>query len=450
MSSRELPTPRGFVVVLIATAVVLTAATTGPTAATDAPPADLTGEVQAGPIAVSQNGQCLEVSPYGTATRTVEQFYDYRSPNTNPSGELWGSYGTRDLQVTDGSVLLFYEGADGISAVIVHDEVGESNGGTVSFEIEDIPDSADVAVEDDSYDDRVDNFDYFEGGTRAAIDWKWGPNRSDGIAIRGVDQATQTPMRIEPRFNDDADKWDSWNYAGPEHRIEGWYLRSGDGNVQKLNMTSPLEIRAGGCPGNASPMVTFSHGTIGADNTVQLEANASYSNGSIAEYQWDLTGNGETDETNTDGTATKEIRETGLYTLDVTVVTDDGTEVTVQKNLIVEQGDDGTLQITNSESSGGDRSDETTTDPGEETTTDPGEGTTTDPGEGTTTDPGEGTTTGPGDGTTTDPETTTAGGGDGTNTTTDDTEGAPGPGISLTVVAVIAALLIGLGRRDES
>ncbi len=78
---------------------------------------------------ISQGDQCTTVEPLGNGHLTVEEFYDYRTPNTSPSSYSYSSHGTTHLQEDDTSSLFLYEGGDGLSLVVLHDRNGGNSGG---------------------------------------------------------------------------------------------------------------------------------------------------------------------------------------------------------------------------------------------------------------------------------------------------------------------------------
>ncbi|WP_435344769.1 PKD domain-containing protein [Haloarchaeobius sp. HRN-SO-5] len=414
---------------------VATAGTAG-AATSSAPPGSTIG--------VAQGDQCWEVTPYGDGTTNVSEFYDYRTPNTTPSGELWGSYGTRDLQVNQGSVILFYDGAEGTSIVFLQDKLGEPHGGTVTYDISGLPESGEWVVEDEAYAARDDNFDYFENGTVASIDWKWSDGRGDGGAFRGIDVGTgvtdtstdtttdgtttndstsaempdeQSAITIEAGFNEAADKWNSWGYARGENRTKGWYVRSGAGGMQQLDMSEPIQILPGGCPDDGTSMLmTMEHERLQEGTSVRFQVNATAPNGSITSYEWDWNGDGQVDDTTSEGSITHEFESTGLKGVTVTAISDSGDEASFSE----------IISVMNQSQPGDNPS---------------------NPGNGTT----DGTTAGPvtDDGTDDQPMTDeTTGPGDGTGTPTDGGP-TPGFGVGAALVALVAAALFALRSIEQ-
>lgn len=328
------------VVLVVVVAVTLAPALAGSVGAGGSLEADV-DELPHTSVAVTQNGQCWEVSPYGQGTRNVSDFYDYRSPESNPPGEAWGSYGTQDLQRNQTSMLLFYEGSGGLSMVMLHDELGEPYGGTITFELFDLPESGQWVVEDDPYASREDNWDFYDNGTEADIDWKWSDGRGDGAAFRGVEATNGTPILIEPGFNEQADKWESWGYARGDNRTDAWYLRSSEGGVQELSMYADVEVRAGGCSGGTSPMATLEYSVGDDGQTYQFDADSSYADGTVDSYLWDLDGDDAYERTTDVGFIEHRFPETGLQGVRVTAVAEDGNRSTVTKLLMVNASEAG-------------------------------------------------------------------------------------------------------------
>jgi len=159
--------------------------------------------------AVAQGTTCEVVTPVENSTQTVSSFYDYRNPypeiTGNPRSGAYSSFGTVPYQSSQESSLFFYTGSNGTSLVLVHDRLGDEAGGsTATFRFEGLPADGEWAIQDDEYPNRDD--DWIVDDTSAVVDWKWGPNRTDGGAYRGVSDLSE-PMVIEPGFNEDAAHW---------------------------------------------------------------------------------------------------------------------------------------------------------------------------------------------------------------------------------------------------
>lgn len=196
--------------------------------------------------AVVQGNECVTIDPLGDGSQSVEAFYDYRTPNTEPSSYNYSSYGTTHLQKDDTSSLFLYEGPDGISLVLLHDQHdGNSSGGAVTMQFDGLPEDGEWVVEDDSYDGRDDEFSH--DGTSSRITWVYTDGRNDGAAFRGgLDDDVE--LTIDPAFNDAAD------FRLYEGSITDWQVLSATENGHErtsLDMTEPIEIRSDGCPSSS-------------------------------------------------------------------------------------------------------------------------------------------------------------------------------------------------------
>ncbi|WP_226007309.1 CARDB domain-containing protein [Natrinema salinisoli] len=219
----------------IAVVVALAVSATAVAGATTAPP-------DPDEYAVAQGDDCVTVEPIGDGARTIEEFYDYRTPNTTPSSYSYSSHGTTHLQEDDTSSVFLYEGSDGLSLVLLHDRYdGDSPGGAATMTFSGLPEDGEWVVEDDGYDGADDEFDH--SGDSSRITWVWSENRSDGAAFNGgLDD--EFSITIEPRFNDDAAKQ---LYDG---RVRDWEVISGTDTGRErtsLDMNEPVVITSGEC-----------------------------------------------------------------------------------------------------------------------------------------------------------------------------------------------------------
>ncbi|MEA5408741.1 hypothetical protein VB773_14995 [Haloarculaceae archaeon H-GB2-1] len=141
---------------------------------------------------VTQGGQCWEATPLGDGSKSVSDFYDYRSGN----GTEFSSYGTTQLQRDQVSQLFLYRGTSGTSLVFLHDELQSSENetrtaGAITMQFSGLPADGSWVVEDDTYPNRDDNFNH--SGSTSKIDWMWAPGRTDGAAFRGSRTEVTTP-----------------------------------------------------------------------------------------------------------------------------------------------------------------------------------------------------------------------------------------------------------------
>lgn len=200
---------------------------------------------------VQQGGKCIEITPLGDGTQSIDDYYDYRSPLTEPEG-LYSSYGTSDIQLNQVSQLFAYHGKNGTSLVFLHDRLGAKEGGFVATaDISGLPKNGTWAVKDDHYRDRQD--DVFEtnrsGGQQAHIKWLSNSNRTDGAAFRGIESSNYDEITVDIKFNSrsDAYPFQKWQGAPEDNEIERWITRSGTGETTSLNMNQSVSISQGAC-----------------------------------------------------------------------------------------------------------------------------------------------------------------------------------------------------------
>ncbi|WP_336023536.1 PKD domain-containing protein [Halobellus salinisoli] len=273
-----------------------------------------------GTVAVEQDGVCRVVDPVST-DQTAAEFYDYTG-GSSP----YSSHGTVQYQRNDTSILLFHDGPDGLSLVVVHDRYpGDANdsgtdGGVASFDVSGLPTEGEWTVEDDDYDDQTDQFSH--EGTESELDWVWSDGRNDGAAFTGLEPGST--IRIDPAFNEDATL--ERQFEGEQGVISSWQAidNTEDGFERRelSSLSAPVYIWVGSCeerPGpDASLDVTPS--ATGVGDTVTLDASATTSVRPIREYRWDLTGDGTADSTTAEPTLENAFNSPGTYDVSVTVV----------------------------------------------------------------------------------------------------------------------------------
>lgn len=251
------------VAALVVLSVVCGAAAAGVGAAQSAPEG----------YVIEQAGDCREIEPLETGG-TVEAFYDYRNHETHPDAadNLYSSYGTRDLQADDTSLLAVHEGTDGTSLVVVHDRLeGETNGGAAAFDVVGVPPEAAWVVRDDDYEGETNMAEFYDGNGWLGASWIWAGGRTDGGAIRGgLDDGFA--LTIHPAFNEDAPLYDDEEVYDPDWhgdgRIEDWVMLSGDPTDPeriRLDRAEPVTIRTGTCD---KPPVTYERTANGIAATV--------------------------------------------------------------------------------------------------------------------------------------------------------------------------------------
>lgn len=200
--------------------------------------------------AAIQGDQCIEIEPLGDGSQTVEEFYDYRTPEThNQSENQYSSYGTTHLQQDDTSIVTLYEGSDGLGLVLVHDRLdGDSAGGAATMAFAGLPAEGEWVVEDDTYSE--DHFggpfdEFTHRGTSSRMTWAWSEDRTDGAAFRGGLE-DDFEITIDPAFNDTADFRQYGGY------INDWQVISAanDAHIRTSlqSQAEPVTISPGGCP----------------------------------------------------------------------------------------------------------------------------------------------------------------------------------------------------------
>jgi hypothetical protein len=232
----------------------------------------LAGAQDANQYVVEQGDRCVPVTPI-SGDETVAEFYDYRTPNTDPSGDAYSSYGTTDLQRPETSICFLYDGPDGLSLVVVHDALRDgTGGGAATFDLRfENPHRGSWVVGDDDYDapSNYDTWERTDDGWR--IDWTWAEGRSDGGVYRPL--GDEFAVTIDPAFNEDATLHGEY-YEGD---VTDWELLTGDRSDPErvsLALDRPLVIRTGSCRGNPTTTTTRETTTEADDTTTEDDSQA--------------------------------------------------------------------------------------------------------------------------------------------------------------------------------
>lgn len=320
----------------------------------------------------------------------VEEFYDYRYSYVSRDDPSWGrsfsSEGTTEYQADDTSILMLYDGPDGLSLVAVHDRYHESrndgtDGGSVSWEFTGLPDNGEWAVIDDDYgwrnetvtqddihqlgpnhrDGAAGNDGEPPAGVDARLSWVWTDGRNDGMAYRGLDQ-DGVSITIDPAFNEnsyhrygdqrrpDVEPDDPLEEPGYNGTIDDWQVLTatdGGDEFERISL-DPLEenVIVEQVPesepesdsesefDSTAPVATLS----GPEQAVvgdEVTFSTSGTTGEIERYEWTVDGN---PVESTDGpTLTRTFEEAGTVEIEVTVTTAaDQTDTTSKTIEIVE------------------------------------------------------------------------------------------------------------------
>lgn len=233
---------------------------------------------------VEHGGACQPIEPLST-DGSVEAFYDYRDHETHPEDvdRLYSSYGTTHLQESDTSLLFLHEGTDGLSLVMVHDELeGGSDGGVVTFDLVGAPHDAEWVVRNDAYDGETNQDEFDRGDGWASASWAYIVDRTAGGALNGG-FGDHFAVTIHPAFNEDADLYDpeveeefaDENVTGQGGdvwdggQIDDWHLLSGDAEdpdrYDLENLDEPVTVRTGSC---SDPSVSYDRTDGGITATV--------------------------------------------------------------------------------------------------------------------------------------------------------------------------------------
>jgi hypothetical protein len=221
--------------------------------------------------AVAQGDQCITIQALGNGSQTVEEFYDYRNPETHDGpNNVYSSYGTRDLQRDDTTTMFVYEGSEGTSLVVIHERVGgSSDGGAVTMQFDGLGENSEWAVQDDVYNGTRPggNLDeWSHSGTSARATWAYTGSRNDGGAIRGFGE----DVTITPYFNDRADFRE---YPGDITEWEVVSAEDGEYNRTSLDsMTEEVRVLAGGCAELTVASLTTSPSAPSPGETVDVQA----------------------------------------------------------------------------------------------------------------------------------------------------------------------------------
>jgi len=275
-------------------------------------------------IVVRQNGQCYPIQAFGNETRSIETFYDYRSPGSTPSG-WYRAYGElQGLLRQDTSQVLLYNGSERLSLVFVHDGLANESGsgGTVAMNVTGLPPGGNWTIQDDDYAGQDDVFDV--GGSRAHIEWYWNNgNRSDGAAFLGLGSENWEEIRIDPAFNEQSPghPYEKWDGPPESNEITTWIARSANGTSYELDMDGPITVARGPCDTEApSAALAASSRTLVSGTEVTLNASGSTDNDAISAYRWDPNGDGTIETVTDDPTLRTTFDRSGTYNPRVTVV----------------------------------------------------------------------------------------------------------------------------------
>lgn len=195
--------------------------------------------------AIEQGGQCYEIAPVTSANQTVEEFYGYTASSSG-EGVQYSANMPIDLEKRNNgtSSLFLFEGTDGLSLVVLHGAVNDTNGGgAATLEFVGLPDDGEWVVKDDPSNLSVEdwNRDLPQG---QAVDWGWRDRWTDGGAFQGgLD--TEFSIEISAAFNENA----ALEPLAPGNVTQWRAISARDGSLQSidLDMNDSATVRTGGC-----------------------------------------------------------------------------------------------------------------------------------------------------------------------------------------------------------
>ena len=216
---------------------------------------------------VEQGSQCVQITPLGDGTQSVEEFYDYKILNDTAN---YSSLGTTDIQLDQTIQVFVYRGSEGLSLVFLNDKIGEPGGYVATADISGLPEDGQWVVEDDNYTNRDDSFEY--NNTSAHIEWSANGRRTDGAAFRGLGSPNYSTITLDIKFNDETDRYpfEEWSGSPEQNQIEQWIARSDSGETTELDMSQPAELSPGTCNGGVS---TFTARPTSAGNATTETTN---------------------------------------------------------------------------------------------------------------------------------------------------------------------------------
>lgn len=164
---------------------------------------------------IEQGDIQIPLTPLQHDDYTAEEFYSYGSPAGASANT------PTDLEQGRRSRLFLYEGPNGVSLVVIHDEPDNGNRGSTTFHFDTLPAEGSWVVKDDPG----------ESYSRSRASWRWVSCCTDGGVFRGGLEEGLTELTISPSF---------------DYGIDTWEALSGDAaapTVTQLDMDQPITIR---------------------------------------------------------------------------------------------------------------------------------------------------------------------------------------------------------------
>lgn len=195
--------------------------------------------------AIEQGDDCYELAPVTHETQTVEEFYGYTT-SSDGEGERYSANTPIGIERTNNgtSSLFLYEGPDGLSLVVLHGAINDTDGGgAATMEFVGLPEEGEWVVQDDPTNLSVEvwNRNATEGRT---VDWGWRDRWTDGGAFQGgLDD--EFSIRINASFDEDAEL-DSLG-SGNVTQWRAITVENDSLQTIELDMNRSATVRTDGC-----------------------------------------------------------------------------------------------------------------------------------------------------------------------------------------------------------
>lgn len=220
-----------------------------------------------------------------------------------------------------------------LSLIIVHNAPDAGSAGRAGFQIGGLPSSASLVLRDDP----SDSYDLSNG----RFQWEWASGHTDGLVIEGL--RAPITLRVTPQF---------------DRGIVGWKLltqKTDDGSAERVPMPSlsePITLAIGEGlpeidegpqtgPTEAGPELSAGFGVSPSPGWVgsPVHFDATSSTGDIAEYEWDVDGDGSFDARTTKPRFQHTYRQAGDYDVTLRLTDADGDTATFTDTIEVRKAD---------------------------------------------------------------------------------------------------------------
>lgn len=195
--------------------------------------------------AIEQGEDCYELAPVTHENQTVEEFYGYTN-SSDGEGVPFSANTPNGLQgMNNGTSSVFlYQGPDGLSLVVLHGAINDTNGGSAAtMEFVGLPKEGEWVVKDDPANLSVESWN--RNATEGqAVDWGWRDRWTDGGAFQGG-LNDEFSIQINASFNKNAET----DQLGPGNVTQWRAITAENDSLEsiELDMNQSVTIRTGGC-----------------------------------------------------------------------------------------------------------------------------------------------------------------------------------------------------------